>query len=192
MTEHQALVCPFCGDRFEGRTSCPAHELPLVPYDRLERPHAADGEEDDDVDAPEASVGVDDTRLLSLLEPRYGRAQVAIAAALLGAAMPLGLVRTHDLTLRTYEVAGRLPSLWTWPLVGFCALYLLCRRRTPRALRGLRVVVPWLGFIVLLTLGLAIARLGGDVRGPAAFGVGLAGVLLGVAGLRLGGVSTRA
>ena len=187
MTEHQVLFCPFCGDSFEGRATCPAHELSLVPYDQLALPP-----DTDDRDDCAAQATADEAAPLGLLDPRGGRAQVTLAALLLGLAMPLGLLRVGDLTLRTYEVARRLPSLWTWSLVSFCVIYLLGRRRTPHALRGLRVVVPWLGLVALLTLGLAVARLGVDARGPAAYAAATGGVLLVAFGLRLGNVSTRA
>ena len=189
MTEHQVQFCPFCRDGFEGRATCPTHELSLVPHERLALPPDAEDASDDDIDAPAA---YDEGAPLAWHDPSGGRGPVAIAALLLGLALPLGLLRAGTVTLPTYAVAVRLPSLWTWLLVSFCVLYLLCRRRSPRALRGLRVVVPWLGCVALLTLGLAMARLGSDVRGPAVYAAALGGVLLVAFGLRLGRVSTRA
>lgn len=192
MAEHQVLFCPFCGEPFEGRATCPAHELPLVPYARMPRDDPRDDddlrddEHDEDDDAAPHDVR-DDARILRLLEPRLGRAPVALAALLLGATLPLGLARIGDETLRTYEVAARFPSLWTWPLVSFCALYLLARRRTPVALRGLRVVVPWLGLVALLTLVLAALRLRWAIAAaPAGYLVAVASALLAWSGARLG------
>ncbi|MET0339702.1 MAG: hypothetical protein ABW252_01810 [Polyangiales bacterium] len=186
MTSHQVLFCPFCGESFEGRATCPAHELVLVPFDRA--PAFPDAErDDDDVLAGEAHDALDDARALSPWEPRLGRGPVALAAILLALAPLLGLARVGGETLRTHEVAMRFPSLWTWPLVSFCAFYLLSRRRTPAALRGLRVVVPWLGLVALLTLVLAGVRLGAAIfEAPAAYVVALASALLLAAGARLG------
>lgn len=143
MAEHQVLFCPFCRESFEGLRHCPDHDLPLVPFDRLPRDKAA---------ASEAEP-IDDEQLLELLEPRYGRAYVAIGAALNALALGLEFVRFPDGTgLTTLVLASSLPALWTLGLVSFTLLYVLRRGRTLRALRALRVLVPALAIVSPATL----------------------------------------
>jgi hypothetical protein len=194
MTQHQVLFCPFCRERFEGRSSCPEHELRLLPLDQIRVEAEPDDDPDDDPeDADEDDRRPRDERPLALLDPRYGRGVVALGALLAGASLGLELVRLHGEPLRTYELARGLPSLWTVLLVSFCALYVVVRRRTPRALRSLRVLVPLLGGGLALTLTLAALRLGrGLAQAPAAYAIAIAALLLVVGGARLGTVSTRA
>ncbi|MEM9862721.1 MAG: hypothetical protein AAF938_13955, partial [Myxococcota bacterium] len=34
------LFCPFCGESFEGRSTCPEHDIPLVDFEELQRTRA--------------------------------------------------------------------------------------------------------------------------------------------------------
>lgn len=191
MTKHQVLFCPFCRERFEGRSSCPEHELRLLPLHQI-RVEAEPDDDPDDVCDDDDGLPRDE-RPLALLDPRYGRGVVALGALLAGASLGLELVRLHGEPLRTYELARGLPSLWTVLLVSFCAIYVVVRRRTPRALRSLRVLVPLLGGALALTLTLAGLRLGrGLAQAPAAYAIAVAALLLILGGARLGTVSTRA
>src|SRR5688572_26279829 len=117
MAEPKILFCPFCRDSFEGERTCPEHDIALVPLERL----------------PPA-----------LFEPGYGRGLVAIGAVLNALSLALVFVRGKAGSdgLAAYELAVTAPSLWTLLLVSFTLLFVLKRRRTQRALRGLRVLVP--------------------------------------------------
>jgi hypothetical protein len=203
MAEHQVLFCPFCRDSFEGRKTCPAHDLALVTFERLAPADHERFEESDESEADQSSLGREtsrfdasarDDRPCGVFEPRHGRAEVALGALLVGAALPLELVKfPHQPPLHTYELARALPSLWTLGLVCFTALYALARRRTLRELRGLRVLVPALALVAPFTVGwLLYRRFGDDVAfGPAVYAVVLGSLLLLVGGLRLG-AATRA
>lgn len=181
MTEHQGLFCPFCREPFEGRASCPDHTLALVPFDQL-----ALAESDAD-DTEEREIHPDE-RPIALLDPRWGRGVVALGALLAGAALALDLAPLGGRVFRAYQVAAALPSLWTLLLASFSALYVLFRRRTPRELRALRVLVPLLGGVVMLTLALALRRLGTAVfTGSAAYAMVASAVALVWGGVRLGG-----
>jgi hypothetical protein len=188
MAEHQVLFCPFCRESFEGRDSCPDHELTLVSFDRL-RPQEGPHEPDDELDGSAPEVPVDD-RPLAWFDPRYGRGSVALGALLDLLALvlaPLELPSGH--TARTYQLARAIPSLWTLLLVVFTVGFALSRRRTPRALRSLRVLIPLLALVSPATLAWAFVRLGGTgghSLGGAVYAVGLSSVLLTIGGLRLG------
>ncbi|HVZ31866.1 MAG TPA: hypothetical protein VG963_05540, partial [Polyangiaceae bacterium] len=85
------------------------------------------------------------------------------------------------------------PSLWTLGLVSFTALYVLARRRTPQALRGLRVLMPLLALISPVTLLWALGRLGWSVElGSAPYAVALGSGLMLVGGFKLGVSGTPA
>lgn len=185
MHAHQVLFCPFCRDSFEGQTTCPACELPLVPFEKL----GPAEHETTDADEPELAAGDPDERRLSLLDPQHGRLSVALGALVVGAALLLDLVRFPvGRPLRTHELARALPSLWSIGLVSFVVLYALARRRTPRALRGLRVIIPLLGLVPPFAVAFVLVRrFQGDVSlGAAAYAVGLGSLLLIAGGLRLG------
>lgn len=159
------------------------HELALVPLEQL--PPSSEHDDPLDVDDPRPV----DERPLALLDPRRGRGLVALGALVnaLALVLPVG----HDESapvLRTFELARARPSLWTLGLVSLTALYVLARRRSPRALRGMRVLVPLLALLSPVTLSVAL------LRTPEPLSLGTAGalVLLGAAcmvvgGLRLGG-----
>lgn len=191
MPAHQVLFCPFCRESFEDRARCPEHDLPLVAFDRL-GPDPLEAEHDPDVV---------DTTPLEPLDPRFGRLWVALGAVLnaltLGFEFVRGVGPSAGLSVR--ELAITAPSLWTVPLVSFVLLFVLRRRRTPRALRGLRVLVPMLAFVSPLTFGWVMWRLhhgvavwatgqrtiGLDV-GSAWYVMALASMFILVGGIKLG------
>lgn len=191
MAEHQVLFCPFCRESFEGTQRCPEHDLLLVPFDKL-GPDPLDPAHDPEV--------IDDTEL-DTLEPGFGRGFVASGALLNALALGFEFVRgikgSDGLTVR--ELAITAPSLWTLPLVSFTLLFLLKRRRTPRSLRGLRVLVPLLAFLSPATMAWVLWRVHQGVAvwatgkrtigldlGSAFMVVGIASLLILIGGLRLG------
>jgi hypothetical protein len=191
MTEHQVLFCPFCRECFEGQSSCPEHDLALVRLEQL-GPDPLD---------PENSPEAVDERPLATIDPRFGRGWVAGAAVLSALAFLLEFVRGVNGTegLTTRELAILLPSLWTLPLVTFTLLFILRRRRTPRALRSVRVLVPLVSLVTPATAAWALLRLhqgaavwatGGRVIGmdvgPAVYVTVVAGIVGVIGGVRLG------
>lgn len=191
MTEHQVLFCPFCRESFEEVRACPEHDLPLVPFAELGP---------DPLDPQNQPEAIDRTEL-STWDPRFGRGYVAASAALVGLGFLLEFVRGVGASsgLSTRELAVTLPSLWTLPLVTFTLLFILRRRRTPRALRSVRVLVPLVALIAPATAGWAVYRLesgaavwatGGRVigmeLGPAVYVLALAACFGVWGGVRLG------
>lgn len=190
MTEHQVLFCPFCRESFEEVRACPEHDLPLVTFAEL-GPDPLD---------PQNQPEVIDTTELATWDLRFGRGYVAASALLVALAFLLEFVQgvgTSGLTTR--ELAVTLPSLWTLPLVTFTLLFILRRRRTPRALRSVRVLVPLVALIAPATAAWAIYQLergaavwatGGRVigmsLGPAVYVLALAACLGVWGGVRLG------
>jgi hypothetical protein len=188
MAEHQVLFCPFCRESFEGLERCPEHELSLVPFSKL---------------APDPSEirrlsQVDEDQLLGPFELRFGRAYVALGALANLLALPLELIRLPSgKSYSTVFVAAARPALWTLALVTFTLLFVLQRRRTVRALRGMRVLVPLLACVSPATVLWELQRLRGGAAawltrgepfelGPALY-VALAGaVLTAFGGARLG------
>jgi hypothetical protein len=188
MAEHQVLFCPFCRESFEGRGSCPDHELTLVSFDQLP-PDESSPEPDDELDEARSRLPVDD-RPLAALDPRHGRGLVALGALFDLLALCLRPLRLPGVDPpRTYQLAHAIPSLWTLLLVAFTVFFVLSRRRTPRALRSLRVLVPLLALVSPTTLVWAFVRLGGTNGHPlggAVYAVAVSSLLLLVGGLRLG------
>jgi hypothetical protein len=196
MAEHQVLFCPFCRESFEGSRTCPDHDLVLVPFDKLPRQH-----EPDDDDPP-----VTDDSALEHFELRFGRGPVALGALLNALAMGLEFVRFPDGTgLSTLLLASSLPGLWGLALVSFTLLFVLRRGTTLRKLRALRVLVPALAGVgpALLIWELVRIRQGAllwaqHVRssqalpGSAFYVVGVASLLIGYGGVRLGTAEPRA
>ena len=97
-----------------------------------------------------------------------------------------------------------MPSLWTLGLVSFTLLFILYRRRTPRALRSVRVLVPIIACISPLTAGWALYRLRDGVLvgahsermldptpGLAVYLIALAALLVIYGGVRLGVLPKR-
>ncbi len=191
MAAHQVLFCPFCRESFEDLTRCPDHDLVLIGFDRL-GPDPLDAAHDPDVI---------DNAPLDALDLRFGRGWVAAAAVLnalaLGCEFVRGVGPSAGLSVR--ELAVTAPSLWTLPIVSFVLLYALRRRNTPRALRGLRVLVPMLAFVTPLTFGWVMWRLHQGVAvwatgkrtigldpGSAWYVVAVASLMMLIGGLRLG------
>ena len=191
MAEHQVLFCPFCRESFEGCTRCPAHELPLVGFDALTPDeHDADPLDADPLDVDDARRLPPGDRPLALLDPQRGRGLVALAALLDALALALPVVSLEPgRSLRTYELARALPALWSLALVSFTLLFVLVRRRTPRALASLRVLVPLLALVTLGVVGWLRLKLGEAALawGPATALVTIAAVPMMIAGVRLGG-----
>jgi hypothetical protein len=198
MGEQKVLFCPFCRESFEGERSCPEHDLPLVPFDKL--PIDPLAEHDDEVEP-----GPSDDTPLALFEWRYGRGLVAIGAVLNGLALTLEFVGgvRGSAGLKAYEVAVTAPSLWTLSLVSVSLLVMLQRRRTPRGLRSLRVLVPGMGVISLASVAWVLYRLHqgaavwvsggrkiGLTLGPAIYVVVLAAGLIFAGSYRLGTAPT--
>ena len=182
MGQDQVLFCPFCRECFEGETKCPEHDLALVPLVRL----------GPDPLAPVEKVG--DAEPLPLYAPGYGRAWVALAAVfnVIATALPLTWGGRP-----LFVLAAKRPSLWTPSLVAFTLLFVLARRRSPRALRGMRVLVPALGLISLASQLVAIARatpvgqslsepIFSALLGPSVWAVLAGAAWTGLAGIKLG------
>jgi hypothetical protein len=189
MAQHQVLFCPFCRESFEAQTHCPEHELALVPLTRLAPVSVPDAEQEhDSADELDERKVPRDLRPLGIFDPGLARGWVALAALCELAALPLPLLRTGErAALATYELARAVPSLWTLALIAFTVLYALARRRTPRALRSLRVLVPALGALALASLLWAFGRLGWDASPEAgSFMVVIGALGLAAGGLRLG------
>jgi hypothetical protein len=188
MAEHQVLFCPFCRESFEGLRTCPEHDLSLVPFSKL---------------APDPAEikrfsQVDEDRAVAPFEPRFGRAWVALGALANLLALPLPLLRLPGARgYSTLFVAAARPALWTLALVTFTLFFVLQRRRSLRALRGMRVLVPVLACVSPATVLWELQRLRGGAAlwltrgepfevGPALYVVVAAAVLTGFGGTRLG------
>lgn len=197
MAEHQVLFCPFCRESFEGCARCPAHELPLVPFAALSPTRdGEDGEaDDDDLDDDERDARLAPAdRPLALFDLGHGRGLVALAALLDALALVLPLVSLEvGRSLRTYELARALPALWSLGLVSFTLLFALVRRRSPRALASLRVLVPLLALISVALVGWLFHKLDEVALGwgPAGYVIVLAALLMAIGGVRLGGPLAR-
>lgn len=191
MTEHQVLFCPFCRESFEGRNTCPEHDLALVGFEKL----------GPDPLEPENMPELMDETPLATVEPSFGRGYVAAGAFLnalaLGCTFVKGSAAWPGVT--THALARTLPSLWTLGLVSFTLLFILQRRRTPRALRSVRVLVPILACISPITAAWAFHRLQDGVLvwatgeraldpvpGLAIYLIALASCLIFYGGFRLG------
>jgi hypothetical protein len=188
MAEHQVLFCPFCRESFEGLERCPEHELSLVPFSKL----APDPAE------TKRLSHVDEDQILGLFELRFGRAYVALGALANLLALPLELIRLPGgKSYSTLFVAAARPALWTPALVTFTLFFVLQRRRTLRALRAMRVLVPLLACVSPATVFWELQRLraGGGAwltrgeafeLGPALYVVLAGAVLVAAGGTRLG------
>ena len=127
------LFCPFCRECFEGETHCPDHELGLVSFEDLPPdPTAARPPRDDEE--------------LVLHEWRHGRGIVLAAALtmLVGFAMPFlhAVEGERQVTESAFALSLRAPILWMVPGVAVAMVFILMRRRTVAALRGVRLAVP--------------------------------------------------
>lgn len=130
------LFCPFCREAYEGATHCPEHELALVPFARL----------------PVRAKPVTDDEPLAWYSPRLGRGFVAFGALLTALAFAVTPIATVEEPVRMGGVMLRLallgtPKLWLIPMAVLAQAAVLYRRRTPRAMRGARVVVPLVSLV---------------------------------------------
>jgi hypothetical protein len=188
MAEHQVLFCPFCRESFEGLKTCPEHDLRLVPFSKLAP---------DPAEIKRLSY-VDEDKILAPFELRFGRAYVALGALANLLALPLPLIRLPGgKSYSTLFVAAARPALWTLALVTFTLLFVLQRRRSPRALRGMRVLVPLLACVSPATVLWELQRVRGGAAawltrgepfelGPALYVVVVGAVLTALGGARLG------
>ncbi len=191
MTEHQVLFCPFCRESFEGKLACPEHELALVGFEKL-GPDPLD---------PENLPEVIDETPLGLVEPAFGRGYVAAGAMLNAAAFLCDFLRSpnESVGIATRSLVAYAPSLWTPGLVSFTLLFTLYRRRTPRALRSVRLLVPILAFVSPIACFWAFQRIEqgvlmwpsgrqviDTVPGTAVYLIALASALIFFGGLRFG------
>jgi hypothetical protein len=196
MPHNQILFCPFCRESFEGRDTCPEHDLALVGFEKL-GPDPFELE-----NLPE----VIDQTPLATVDPAFGRGWVAGGALLIALAFPCEFVRVPGLvpTPSTGQLAGNLPSLWTLALVSFTLLFILKRRNTPRALRSVRLLVPLLALVPVGTVAWVLHRLeqgifvyatGQRIRGGqpsvAVYLIGIASLLIFFGGLRLGALPSN-
>jgi len=145
------LFCPFCRECFEGEELCPDHELALVPF--VELPKRLDVD-----DTP-----ADDERL-AMYDFRYGRGGLfgASLMGLVGFVLPMvTTASTEDTVVSTgMEVASRVaPNLFVIPAISLGIVSILFRRRTLRAMRGARVVVPAMASVGIFSLAYTLYRI---------------------------------
>lgn len=191
MSEYQVLFCPFCRESFEGKKTCPEHDLALVGFADLS-PDPLD---------PENFPEVIDETPLGLFEPTFGRGYVAAGALLIASAYLVTFLRhpTGLTGIVTQSLLKSVPSLGTPALVSLTVLFVLYRRRTPRALRSVRLLVPLLACVPPISCVWALQRIeqgmflwpSGEqvlrvVPGLAVYVMGFASLLIFVGGLRLG------
>lgn len=161
MAESPILFCPFCREGFEGVTTCPDHELPLVSIDKLK------GSSEEDEAASEEAF-------LDLVDPRFGRGLAAAGAlgTFIGFLLPLASRQDVDMSTAwsALEVATHeAPALWTVPFSGAIVFGVLMRRRTRALLRSARLVMALVGVMPIVTLAYALTRLfrGAEILGRA-------------------------
>lgn len=191
MSDATPLFCPFCGECFEGESQCPEHDIPLVPFQELDRlrgrPNPGDDEE------------------VAFYDLRFGRGLVFAGAALMVTGFFSPVLASHygsDIRVATgFDAASTVAmNLWVLPLVAFTIVSIVTRRRTPAAMRGVRLAIPMLAMLGGVSLGYTIWRVsegaerimrayGQEVEVELRFGIWIAvlGVLIAlVGGLRLG------
>jgi hypothetical protein len=142
------LFCPFCRECFEGETTCPDHELRLVPFAELPSPRR-------EVPREEAVLPVHDLR--------FGRAFLLVAAVLVFAGFALPMVTTivdEPSTATGFDVAMRVaPNLFAVPAVAAAFLSIFYRRRSLKSLRGARLAVPILALLGVTSLGWTLSSI---------------------------------
>ncbi len=192
------LFCPFCRECFEGEEVCPDHELVLVPWDRLPKRLDVDDTPSDD-------------EALQMYDLRFGRGWLMGAAALslVGFVLPMVTTSsTEDSIVSTgMEVASRVaPNLFVIPAIAMGIMSILFRRRTLRAMRGARLVVPAMAAVGIFSLAFTLYRiregavqlgeeLGTTVTTEPDIGVWVMAFAMAtalIAGLRLGAVRRKA
>lgn len=153
MTRQAPRYCPFCHEAFENRSSCPAHELDLVPEGELataQRPSGAYEE-----------AGAE--RAVRWLEPSMGRAWLAAGALLTGVAFFFSMVSLRGAVSTSGTLAqlaaSRSGALWLVPLGGLGALSILARRRTPPQMRSARLAALIVALVPVLAWGWTLYRI---------------------------------
>lgn len=156
----QVLFCPFCREDYEGETSCPVHELPLVEFHQLPR------------QAHERTfAGLDED--VGPLTLGYGRGWILAGGLLLLLSFVLpfaSAVRGDErVTWSALTMAlQRDPRLWTLPFAGGLFLSILLRRRTPRQMYGARLASLGMALLVPVSFGYPLYRV---FRGAAEQGI---------------------
>lgn len=153
MTRHAPRYCPFCHEAFESRSSCPAHELELVPEEELgtaQRPS-----EENEEAGGERAVG--------WLEPSMGRAWLAAGALLTVVAFFFSMVSLRGAVSTSGTLAqlaaSRSGALWLVPLGGLGALSILVRRRSPSRMRSARLAALIVALVPVLAWGWTLHRI---------------------------------
>lgn len=144
------LFCPFCGECFEGETRCPSHDLPLVPFETLQRMRGQPVPDDEEPVAP--------------YDPRFGRGWIWAGAALVVVGFFLPLVTSTQgarvTTATGLDAASRVAlNLWLLPLVALSWTTTVARRRTPVQMRAARVAVAALCLGAAASLGYSLWRI---------------------------------
>lgn len=136
------LFCPFCREGFRGRSHCPEHDLVLLAEDELPPDESA---------IPE---------LVTLGDPRFGRAWLALGALLVFVGFFLPLLAYGAVEVSAYRFASsQAPNLWMIAAGAVGGLWLLVRFRAPRRMRRLRLVALTFAVYPLMPLGYTFYRL---------------------------------
>ncbi len=142
----EVLFCPFCRECFEGRTTCPDHDLKLVSFEEIAKKKDGIPREDEPV---------------AFYDVRFGRGLVWLSALtmMIGFALPAVTVAfmSRSLTYTGAEVAlHRAQNLWCVPFVAVALIAIVLRRRTPREMRGARLAVPLLSVLGAFSVGYTV------------------------------------
>ncbi len=145
------LFCPFCRECFEGEELCPDHELALVPFDRLPKRLDVDYTPTDD-------------EVLQMYDLRFGRGWLMGAAVLCLVGFVLPMVTTsspeESIVSSGIAVASRVaPNLFVLPAIALGIVSILFRRRTLRAMRAARMVVPLMAGVGIFSLAYTLYRI---------------------------------
>lgn len=146
--DDRLLFCPFCRECYEGERECPVHELELVEFQDLPK------------QAHERAVqGWEEP--VAPWEPRFGRAWLAVGAALafVGFFMPLVAATTEEGTVGWTGVSiatGPGKNLWTVPFAAALFVFFLVRRRTPLQMLGARLVAVVLAVMPAVSLAYSL------------------------------------
>lgn len=150
------LFCPFCRECYEGETTCPVHELPLVDFADLPK-------QEHERDLPGWDEDVDPW------DVRFGRGFLMLGAVglLAGFFLPFATAMFEDTatTWTGYTLAtGRAGNLWTVPFVAAMFVYFLLRRRTPIQMLGTRLVALVLSIMPVGSLVYTVFRVQAGVQ----------------------------
>lgn len=145
-TEDAVLFCPFCRECFSGTSTCPTHELQLVPQDEL-------------------TTGVAE-RPRDVLLARA--AWLASGLLFLIAFVSPAIDVSNDLRSQSFTglaaATGPAAVLWFFPLSGGFLVSLGLRGRTYPSLRRSRLAGLVIGFLPLLAWVYAISRVEAELR----------------------------